>query len=89
MHDLLYEHQDDLADADLRHYALKIGLEVYQFDSDLAAERFVKRVRDDFRGGLRSGVNGTPTFFINGVRYNGDFAFDSLYAALELAAKPT
>ena len=68
-------------------YALKIGLELYQFDADLSAERYAKRVRDDFRGGLRSGVNGTPTFFINGVRYNGDWAYENLLAALEAAAK--
>src|SRR3954464_12879032 len=54
MHDLLYEHQDDLGDADLTQYALKIGLEIYRFQSDLSSERFAKKVRDDFRGGIRS-----------------------------------
>ena len=68
MHDLLYEHQDELAEADLRAYALKLELEIYRFDSDLSQETFARRVRDDFRGGVRSGVNGTPTFFINGVK---------------------
>ena len=87
MHDILYEHQDDLADADLRAYALKVGLEIYRFDADLSGEKFAKRVRDDFRGGVRSGVNGTPTFFINGVRYNGEHTFDEMLQALEAAAK--
>ena len=86
MHDLLYEHQHDLADADLVNYALKLGLEVYRFESDLSGEVFAKRVSDDFRGGVRSGVNGTPTFFINGVRYDGAHDYDSLKAALEQVA---
>ena len=86
MHDILYEHQDDLADADLRSYALKVGLEIYRFDADLSGEKFAKRVRDDFRGGVRSGVNGTPTFFINGLRYNGEHTFDAMFQALEAAA---
>ena len=89
MHDILYENQEDLADKDLREYALKAGLEIYRFDADLSGEKYAKRVRDDFRGGVRSGVNGTPTFFINGVRYNGDLALDSLLLALEEAPKPS
>ena len=85
MHDMLYEHQADLADADLREYALKIGLEIYRFDADLSQETFARRVRDDFRGGVRSGVNGTPTFFINDVRYNGGLDHDELLEALRRA----
>ena len=86
MHDILYEHQDELADADLRQYALKIGLEIYRFNADVDGEQFAKRVRDDFRGGIRSGVNGTPTFFINGVRYNGQHTLEGMLPALENAA---
>ena len=86
MHDMLYEHQDDLADVE--QYALKIGLEIYQFNSDLAGEKYSKKVRDDFRGGVRSGVNGTPTFFVNGVRYNGEHTYEAMLAALENAAAP-
>ena len=85
MHDLLYENQDNLADADLRHYALKVGLEVYKFDADLSSGRFAKKVEDDFKGGVRSGVNGTPTFFVNGVRYNGKQTAGEMMKALEAA----
>jgi protein-disulfide isomerase len=84
MHDILYENQQELAD--VQQYALKIGLEIYRFESDMSGERFAKRVREDFRGGVRSGVNGTPTFFINDVRYNGQHTFDEMLAALENAA---
>ncbi|HYO09283.1 MAG TPA: thioredoxin domain-containing protein [Tepidisphaeraceae bacterium] len=87
MHDLLYDHQSDLADADLQSYALKLELEPYQFSADLSSERFAKRVREDFRGGVRSGVNGTPTFFINGTRYNGPHELAAMLEAIEAAAR--
>ena len=86
MHDMLYEHQEELANADLRHYALNIGLEIYRFNADVDGEKFAKKVRDDFRGGIRSGVNGTPTFFINDVRYNGEHTLEAMLPALENAA---
>ena len=71
MHELLFKNQADLADIDFTHYALSLGLEVYRFQSDLEREVFAPRVAEDFRSGLRSGVNATPTFFINGVKYTG------------------
>jgi protein-disulfide isomerase len=86
MHDLLYENQDSLADTDLATYALRLGLEVYRFNADLSSGAYVKRVEDDFRGGVRSGVNGTPTFFINGTRYNGKQNIDEMLKAIEAAA---
>jgi len=51
--------------------------------SDLAASTFRDRVREDFMGGVHSGVNGTPTFFINGVRYDGPWDEADLVAELE------
>jgi predicted DsbA family dithiol-disulfide isomerase len=89
MHDILYEHQHDLADADMVRYALKIGLEPYRFEADLSSEIFSRRVMEDYDGGVRSGVKGTPTFFINGVRYQGPHDYNSLKAALERAAGGT
>ena len=86
MHDVLYEHQATLAEHDLREFALKIGLEIYKFNADLGAERYAPRVREDFQSGIRSGVNGTPTFFINGLRYDGEKDYKSLLAALEATA---
>jgi len=85
MHDLLYEHQADLAGADLTHYALQIGLEPYHFQSDLSSERFAKRVAADHQGGVASGVTRTPTFFINGVRFDGQREYGELLAALNKA----
>jgi protein-disulfide isomerase len=74
MHDTLFEHQHALEDADLVRYAEAIGLDAGRFARDLEAGTYARRVRDDFRSGVRSGVNGTPTFFISGQRYEGAWA---------------
>ena len=87
MHDLLYQNQDKLADADLNQYALKLGLEIYRFEADMSSGIFAARVREDFRGGVRSGVNGTPTFFINGLRYTGALRLEELLEAVESTGK--
>jgi protein-disulfide isomerase len=83
MHDLLYEHQRELADIEMSKFALRIGLEIYRFDADLASERFSKRVTADYESGVKSGVTGTPTFFVNGVRYVGEKDYETLKAALQ------
>ena len=74
MHDIIFEHQDALEDEDLQAYAEAIGVDPTRVAQDLINGTYVKHVRDDFRSGVRSGVNGTPTFFINGERYNGPWA---------------
>jgi protein-disulfide isomerase len=84
MHAMLYEHQDALKDADLAGYAKALHLDGKRFTSELASETHVPRIRKDVQSGIRSGVNGTPTFFINGVRFDG--SWDDLLAALEAAA---
>jgi protein-disulfide isomerase len=68
MHDILFERQRALTDRHLRGYATDLGLDALRFDCELAARRHAKRIRDDVASGVKSGVNGTPTFFINGVR---------------------
>lgn len=87
MHDTLYEHQDALSDNDLRRLAESIGIDAASFDRDMSAHRFADRVREDFMSGVRSGVNGTPTFFINEFRYDDSWDTESLVAALERAAR--
>lgn len=74
MHDAIFEHQHALEDLDLVRYAEEIGINPDRVADDLANKTYTKRVREDFRSGVRSGVNGTPTFFINGERYNGPWA---------------
>jgi protein-disulfide isomerase len=82
MHDVMFEHQDRLATRDLVSYAKALGLDVGRFVDDLEQRRYEPKVREDFMSGVRSGVNGTPTFFINGVRHNGPWDAPSLVAAL-------
>jgi protein-disulfide isomerase len=86
MHDLLYRNQQNLADVEIARLALRAGLEIYKFDADLSTERYAPRVAEDFESGRASGVTGTPTFFINEVRYVGEKDYDSLRAAIESAA---
>ena len=70
MHDLLLEHQRSLDDKDLLRYGNALGLDLGRMLAELAAGTHTPRVRDDFVNGVRSGVNGTPTFFINGERFD-------------------
>jgi protein-disulfide isomerase len=86
MHDLLYENQKRLRDDDLRAYAEKLGLDVELFDSELAEHVHTARVREDFMSGVRSGVNGTPTFYIDDVRHDDSYDLETLLGALERAA---
>ena len=85
MHDLLFENQRQLGEASLIRYAASIGIDDERVRRELAEHTHRSRVRSDFSGGVRSGVNGTPTFFIDGVRYDGDWDADSLTAALQAA----
>jgi protein-disulfide isomerase len=86
MHDTLFEHQDALEDDDLLLYATDIGLDAGRFARELAAGVHAPRVREDFMSGVQSGVKGTPTFFINGVRHTGGYDPDSLLTAIERIA---
>jgi protein-disulfide isomerase len=84
-HDLLFENQDRLDMRDLVAYAQALGLDLERFVADLEAHTHAPRVREDFLSGVRSGVNGTPTFFVNGVRHNGGYDPESLVEALVAA----
>jgi protein-disulfide isomerase len=86
MHDLLYENQRHLLNQDLRAYGEQLELDLERFGRELAEHVHAERVREDFMGGVRSGVNGTPTFYIDGVRYDDSYDVETLLAALERAA---
>jgi protein-disulfide isomerase len=89
MHDLLFENQDALEDPDLLRYAAALGLDGERFAKELSSGVYSDRVRRDFRSGVKSGVNGTPTFFINGVRHDAPWDLPTLRAAIEGAAAAT
>lgn len=87
MHDMLFERRSDgpgwLDDDRLLQYASDLGLDAADLERAFMEERYRPRVRADFMSGVRSGVNGTPTFFINGYRYDGNWDLPELLDALE------
>ena len=85
MHDRLFERQFALDGEYLIEYAGDLGLDVARFRNELVGGVNEPRVREDFRSGVTSGVNGTPTFFINGVRHDDSWELEPLLAALEAA----
>jgi NhaA family Na+:H+ antiporter len=87
MHDALFRRQRELIDVDLTHLALRLNLEVYRFERDRESEEYARRIRNDLESGQRSGVKGTPTFFINGCRYRGVVDLPSVSAAIEAAQR--
>jgi protein-disulfide isomerase len=87
MHDYLFAHQDRLEDPDLLEAAAAVGCDVERFADDMINNRYEARVREDFVSGVRSGVNGTPSIFINGMRYDGPRDLDSLLAVIEQIAE--
>jgi protein-disulfide isomerase len=88
MHDHLYEHQRDLQDDHLRSYAQALELDLDLFDKELTEHVHADRIHEDFMSGVRSGVNGTPTFFINGLRHDDSYELETLLDALQRASEP-
>jgi protein-disulfide isomerase len=83
MHDLLFENQQFLEDEHLLRYASLVGCDLDQFAADLDSEETAAKVQSDFLSGARSGVNGTPTFFVNGERYEGSWEPEILLSFLQ------
>lgn len=83
MQDWLYEHQTALDPAQLVRAAETLGLDVDRFVTDANSERIRSRIAADLRSGEASGVPGTPTFFFNGHRHQGDATFESLRSVVE------
>jgi protein-disulfide isomerase len=73
MHHAIFTHQQALEDESLARYARNAGADAAKTLADLESDAWVDRVQQDFSSGVRSGVNGTPTFFINGTRFDGDW----------------
>src|SRR5438067_9583490 len=87
MHDYIFHHQHTLEDSDLAHFAEAVGLDMQQYTREMTERRGLARIEEDVEGGERSGVQGTPTFFINGVLYSGSWEQDALLPALQAASR--
>jgi protein-disulfide isomerase len=85
MHDLLYENQERLDDDLLDELSQQLSLDPEELTRALESKQFEARVRADFSTGVRSGVNGTPTFFINAQRHDGSYDYESMVEAINLA----
>lgn len=75
-HDILFEHQDALEDSDLADYANELGIPEKDFLPAMENAEYEDKVQQSFMGGVESGVNGTPSFFVNGSRYDGDWEYE-------------
>jgi protein-disulfide isomerase len=89
MHDFIYEHQNELADSRpfFEFAKERLGLDASTLEQEVTLHVHLPRIREDFMGGVRSGVNGTPTFYINGVRHDASYEYDVLSAALRAALR--
>jgi protein-disulfide isomerase len=85
MYRRIYQSRHPPTSESLDRHAVRLKLDVPRFDTDLRERVHARRVLEDFETGLQSGVNGTPTFFVNGVRHDDEHSFDSLLAALAKA----
>lgn len=85
MHSAIYANGDRLSGATLFALASQLGLDVAELRQALAQGAYAPKVETDFLSGVRSGVNGTPCFFVNGERHDGSYAAPTLIAAIAAA----
>ena len=83
MHDLLFENQNALDDYYLLEYARKLGINAAEFEMDFGKDRFYQKVKDDYDSGLENDVQGTPTFFVNGEQFDGNWMNSEFLEYLE------
>jgi len=82
MHDLLFQNQSALSRKNLLGYADNLKLDIGRFREELKTQVYDERVREDFRRGVQNGVYRTPGLFLNGVRHDGAWDRDTLFAKL-------
>ena len=87
MHEAIFQNQDSLGPGLITELAKELELDLPRFLSDLEGKKFEAKVREDFMGGARSGVHGTPSYFVNGLRYQGPRdSVETFVSALEALA---
>jgi len=87
MHDVLFDNQSHLKDAQLERYASELGLDVARFRSDMAHDAYLQRVREHIADARKSGVRSTPTFFVNGEIQDVSFGLQALHKRIEDALR--
>jgi protein-disulfide isomerase len=86
MYDLLFKNQDKLSNDFYYKCAKKVGLDINLFERDFENRIYIARINDDIRSGEESGVNGTPTLFVNGIMYEEAYDYDTLSTVLKNVA---
>lgn len=87
MHDHLFEHQNELEDGHLLEYAKIVGLDTERFKKEISEHVYVPVINNSLKNGIKSGVEGTPTFFLNGVRYEDSWELETLFETIRSAIK--
>jgi len=87
MHDILFENQEHLDDSYLIQYAKAIGLDEEEFEKDFGNKEYYQKIKDDYNSGVENSVEGTPTFFINGKKYDGNWMSGEFIKELEHLSK--
>lgn len=85
MHDLLFAHQDHLKAKQIHGYAEQLGLDMARYTAEMDDEVYLQRVREHIDSGKRSGVRGTPGFYVNGAIQDVSFGIRGLFDATEAA----
>jgi protein-disulfide isomerase len=85
MHDMLFENQQELGDDDLSAYATALGFDGASFLNEVISGAYARYIQEDIASGIRSEVAGTPTFYINGWRYDGELDLETMLATIESA----
>lgn len=83
MHDIVFENQKTLGPENILAFANSLGLDIERFQKDILDESLFLKARKDFESGMRSGVNRTPSFFVNGKKFDGDWSENGLLQYLE------
>ena len=83
MHDIIFQNQKSLNAENILHLAGRLGLDIGRFSNDIQQKELIDKVEKDFETGIRSGVNRTPTFFINGQKYEGEWTGNHLLEYLK------
>jgi protein-disulfide isomerase len=84
-HDALYENQEQLGQELYTAIVTQLGIDAGELRAALESEKIFEKVKKDFNGGVRSGVNGTPSFFVNGTRFDGPRDFETMAETLDRA----
>lgn len=82
-HDKLFINQDNLGVGALKNYAAELGLDETEFNECLDSNRYYEEVQQDFASGILAGVDGTPTFFINNVKFEGAITLDNFQSIID------